>query len=144
MNRPIKFRGKRADTGEWVFGYYTEFHGDHFIYTGEKSLFKISPVHRLTSEEFFPTKITPGTAGQFTGLLDINGKEIYEGDILIVDELCCLQVVKYRDTSFLVAGVDELKRGEQGDIWYFPEFTEQTSEVVGNIHDNSELLEYNP
>ena len=72
-------------------------------------------------------------AEQFTGLRDINGREIYEGDILIDDtgEPIEYWVVKFSDGGFIgeCAGVAE------------PLFELTNLEVVGNIHENPELLE---
>lgn len=75
-----------------------------------------------------------GVYMQYTGLLDKNGKEIYEGDIVEVDGIINAKgIVKFIDGSFLV----ETFNGKNG--WYlFSEVNE--NEVLGNIYQNIELL----
>lgn len=120
--REILFRGKRVDNGEWIEGFYQEYPEGY--------------VHiQNTSNDWFP--VIPETVGQFTGLLDKNGKKIFEGDILDTPRW----VVSYcADTN---AGLG-MNAG-----WYiqrdnFTSWLElENSEwhvVLGNIHDNPDEI----
>ena len=70
MEREIKFRGKRIDNGEWVYGYFSQNRIGQAI------------ISNYGIEDWV---INPGTVGQYTGLKDKNGKEIYEGDRCVHD-----------------------------------------------------------
>ena len=140
MSRQIKFRGKRVDNCEWIVGDLLHIAGGCLIYfdsdtdTTEPDIEKINPV----AIEFFKDEIAvvdPDTVGQFTGMLDKNGKEIYEGDLVryydyIEDELVTRPVEYLADYCAFCAV--HPKRDPDGI------FAQWEYEVVGNIHDKKE------
>ncbi len=141
----ILFRGKRVDNGEWVYGTY-----------GRHTSFDAMIIDRpyldsngdLTALNFWT--VNPETVGQYTGLTDKNGVKIFEGDI-----------VKEYKTKDKVKGVVKFGEYQSGinkyadDLGFYVEWTTENFlirelgywcrknmlEVIGNIHDNPELLE---
>ena len=139
MNRTIKFRGKRLDNGEWVYG--------------EQYTPRLFDSKRGYSGEYAPcifcdeggVPVIPESIGQFTGLHDKNGKEIYEGDIITVrgdyprvvlwDKMswAIMPCELYNDKHFWVMNLQH-----PGSDWW-EEFADEM-EVVGNIYDNPEFI----
>lgn len=126
--REIKFRGKRLDNGEWVDGFV--------LFSQDKSEAVIA---KLTATESVCENVDPATVGQFTGNRDNNGKEIYEGDI-IIEKLRRAR----KDGERLVICFDDFEydgknaNGATTSLSLLVEY--HTIEVIGNIHDNPELL----
>ena len=129
MNRTIKFRGKNLYNNEWIFGDLIQYE------SGEMAIFsnKLSQYGCEATEMFNRSKVIPETVGQFTGLLDKNGKEIYEGDIL-----------NNGQRNYFVCWNSE--RGawwlKNKDLIYTTPLGFLSIElfVVGNIYDNPDLI----
>lgn len=136
--REIIFRGKRTDNGEWVYGYFYEDIGS-FI------------KERASSVSTNTHLVDPSTVGQFTGLLDKNGNQIFEGDVLDMSILGpdhSLQAVSIEHGAVGFFPLHPEEEAEEDRRWRsFWEDDEQElcdSEyftIIGNIHDNPELLE---
>lgn len=124
--REVIFRGKRKDNGEWVEGLLWK-----KKCKTEKLLISCFP-DEDDNEELFV--ISPETVGQYTGLTDKNGKKIFEGDIVNIEYLETTvknAVIEYVGASF--CGATEFDSWELNDYCWL--------EVIGNIHDNHELME---
>ena len=132
--REILFRGKRVDNGEWIQGDIVQF-----------------PVHgvvRIVEQEpsYKDAEVDSDTVGQFTGLTDKNGKKIFEGDIIHLEYSQMFfggeyfgeytAEVSYKEGCFITDGInngDEIETPLSG-------FNNDEVEIIGNIHDNPELL----
>lgn len=134
--RVIKFRGKRIDNGEWKYGDLLHIVGGCVIYHGshtDSTLIEDRPnlAIELYMDEVSP--VHPDTVGQFTGLYDFYGKEIFEDDIVKNESAGFCGVIKFKDSAFII-DIDKTK----GTL--FACLQTGALEVVGNIYDNPELL----
>ena len=121
--REILYKGKRLDNGEWVYG---------LPYKAKYGC--ISSIVNDDEERFL---VFPETVGQYTGLTDKNGKKIFEGDIVTIPDskkmgLPALIRYDYVRATFEVSrsGYNPLSLIDAREFY----------EVIGNIHDNPELL----
>lgn len=150
--RKILFRGKRTDNGEWVEGFYVclfekkngFYQANHYIFDGNTRLGEERYVGHGNYDQdliIFKRKIDEKTLGQFAGMIDKNGKNIFEGDIL-KNNIGEYSIVEFMDGCFMLACNDN---GETyHDIMLPISKNKQTiykyGEVIGNIYDNANLL----
>ena len=163
--REILFRGKRIDNGEWVMsGNLIHFNpeGEELHYYIPKVNAKCVCTHDesdniLAIEEGTFYKVVPETVGQFTGLTDKNGKRIFEGDVIKADNgngPPAIAVVKFGENypTMFYTMMDVLYPGYKrlpaisfyaesiGNHQHLILFQSPCVEVIGNIHDNPELI----
>ena len=132
--RTIKFRARRKN-GKWVVGNFINHFSTYFKTEERHSIFLPKPEN--DNGGYWVEDIDPETVGQFTGLYDCDGKEIYEGDILrFGNSQSGVCEVKWNESiaafCILFYFEDEIcSRPLGGGV----EFA-----IIGNIHDNPELL----
>ena len=137
MNREILFRGKRKDNGMWEYGNLSmrDEMGRRKYYIGQNML---------------GYEVLPETIGQYTGLKDKNGRKIFEGDIVkcldTINEIEFNAVVEFGNPNHDYSWGYQLKHilGEKPNLdilcWVDMEETGAFIEIIGNIHDNPELV----
>lgn len=130
--RIIKFRGKASHNGKWLFGYLINICGNYHI-LGKDDMREDG--HHVAQDSDRPTWVDLETIGQFTGLYDKNGKEIYEGDIIAVQGIDEKLEVRFVRGVFAF-----LWNGNLDDESPTCSPTNEWAEVIGNIHDNPELI----
>jgi len=139
MSRIIKFRGLRADNGDWVFGMLCYF----VNMDGVKSLCIQSDIaNPMGTYPLFD--VNPATVGQFTGLTDSEGVEIYEGDIISINKNSAIGF------NFNLGSVLRVGFFEGGFMGYTQDGLNVSCrplnmlsdiKIIGNIHTNPELME---
>ena len=128
--RTIKFRGKSIDGKEWLYG--------DLVHSFDISRCAILVANKTSYDE---CEVIPMSVGPFTGLMDKNGAEIYEGDIVKWEKDGLLYVVKFWAGMFY-ASVKECNDGIFGGfpLHALTEHKDRKCKIAGNIFDNPELL----
>ena len=158
MNREIKFRGKSLEDNSFVYGSYV--HSDD----SKNNPFRYEYKEKHQILTYFPgdwnmggyeyVDVDPDTVGQYTGLKDKYGVEIYEGDVLRTEGLMHIggRLVQSIDISEVVWSEDSCgfsiveqkafikgkEKQQMGNFYMMPDSEE--CEVIGNIYDNPELI----
>lgn len=126
MNRAIKFRGKS------IFGIHEWLYGSLLLLNGKTY---ISP-DKAVAWNMTKYEVIPETVGQFTGLFDKNGNEIYEGDIIKGFDIT-IEVWYSEEKACFIA---EMKEPQNDMVDILGGYDTARMEIVGNIYDNPELI----
>ncbi len=115
--RIIKFRGKQKDNGEWVYGYYIP---------------NRIAIAAVDDTVYHYVEVIPETVGQYTGLHDKHGKEIYKGDII---KITLPDGETYIET---IEDIRDIPWDFVTDLYY--RGSGCSIEVIDTIHEHPELL----
>ena len=121
--RETLFRGKRTDNGKWIEGSLVHYRDISSIIVHDEQYYD-------RHKELPVFGVMPETRGQYTGLTDKNGRKIFEGDII---EAVYFHLGNEIHNKFVVNDICTLSS--------FPWSSYKDFGIIGNIHDNPELLE---
>lgn len=126
--REILFRGKRIDNGKWVYGDLVQSPAHCVVQIYEQD---------LCGDNF---AVDPSTIGQYTGLTDKNGKKIFERDIVKENDIVHKEGIQVKGKCSTVSFEKGCWVLLSNVTWGFLQTNAKTVEIIGNIHDNPELL----
>lgn len=135
--KEILFRGKKVDTGEWVEGYLLKGIRDYII---TKEQMEYAVVNTLMHASIEVTDVISETVGQYTGLKDKKGVKIFEDDIVICDHKKGKVQFDNQQASFIILWFPNNKKRKSGCDNLSSTFPSPQKEIIGNIHNNSELI----
>ena len=139
--REIKFRGMGLNNGEWVYGVgVTKYLFSIETYGEGRAWIFVSPHGNKSDVNGGWIEVYPETVGEYIGRLDKNDKEIYEGDIIEVSMSCDGGTLPHigkivYDSTFGSFGTEN-----EAGITLLHNHCLHTAKVIGNIHENPELL----
>ena len=136
--REILFRGKRKDNGEWIEGSLVYYRNIISIIVHDERYYD-------SYGELPSFQVIPSTVGQYTGLTDKNGVKIFEGDIVSFTDCWDTQhkgVVHWWSGSYDVDCSKFDNEEYKDSVRLFTAYA-CGAEIIGNIHDNTELMEVN-
>lgn len=155
--REILFRGKQIDNGEWVEGFYYKMSETTYCFAEDYERNPVPEHHYILQErmtdwglpnQIIQIEVDPETICQFTGMCDVNGNKVYEGDIIkhcLSDAYAPIEYSCYQNCfgsgtakhiGFYVAWSDNLCLRRDLGYWIGKGYT-----VAGNVFDNPELLQ---
>lgn len=134
--REIIFRGRRVDNGEWAYGYLVEATN---VITDKKEtfIFEQDATYFTHGEFACSFEVKPETVGQYTGVIDKNGKKVFEGDVVEYAGSCGEIVFVERRGAFMSRERDMYCEW----LSNLPQYGTGIVEIIGNIYDNKEILE---
>lgn len=124
----IQFRAKRKDNGKWIQGFYVQ--------TVKATYVVIPHTVPVPFGEAATIEVDPVTVGQYTGLMDKNGNQIFEGDVISYNN--SREVVQFNTELRIPCFTTGIGRGSSTAP--HPYKISKRHAVIGNIHDNPELL----
>ncbi len=136
LHRIILFRGYNAKNKTWLHGYYIQNRLGHFV----------TPNEFARGKDWDDYEVDPDTVGQFTGTYDKTGAMVYEGDIVdawSAGSHISHGIVKFASPRFFIL-VNHSEKGTPIDCWSLApsqfDGNDEYLKVVGNIHDNPDLV----
>ena len=141
MNRDMLFRGKRVDNDEWVYGrglqQCKDELGNEIVAIFEDVVKSEKYIKKEGRYILYYVPVNPETFGQYTGRKDKERNKIFEGDIVIIGEKLKAKVVYY-DGAFRMQSEFSPTPTDTIDMGHM--MREFSVRIIGNIHDNPELL----